>query len=344
MIDVACNLNRGTNTASYPARSEPKPSSRPMRRVFQLLVQGSTFVGTQQIPENMHACSPGAKGPSVTVAVLFLSFGQTPRAGLSDVEVFLADRLTEHGYMTLRVDSPGLGDAPGDLPEDIRTFWRDVEAGHQQALMREFISKVTQTFALDGVIVAGLCAGAINAAYTADPPHADVRGLVLIELPLIGTPPLHRPRMGPDSPPPPVPGSGLAERTRQALYSARFRIREVTKNNPVGKRLRAAAASVCAFINRLAGGNLAQNANRRLIKALQHISDRTMPVLLFCTDAVKGEVALQAVLRRNRSCSIRCVHLDGTNHMLNTIAGKQNAAEQIGFWLREQFPLVDDRP
>ncbi len=119
-----------------------------------------------------------AAGP---VGLLFVNFGYVPRDGHGGLAAHVCEAMAKQGVPCFRYDLPGLGDAPGPLPAKTLEFFPVVTGGSFTPVTAELVRALCAQEGLEGLVVAGLCGGAINALFTADVEPRLVRGLILFE-------------------------------------------------------------------------------------------------------------------------------------------------------------------
>jgi hypothetical protein len=147
-----------------------------MRRTPILCPVGNdTLVGT------VHVASEDRAPPSDRIGILLLNAGPAPRAGNSDVPTHLADRLAERGMMAFRFDLPGLGDSTGASWRTIASYWAAAQQGCNDEAIGILVRFLCARFALSGLIVGGLCAGAICTLRCADAANDQFAGTLLLE-------------------------------------------------------------------------------------------------------------------------------------------------------------------
>ncbi|MCU0696076.1 MAG: alpha/beta hydrolase [Myxococcaceae bacterium] len=136
-------------------------------------------VGTHHLPAQ----------PRSRVGLLWVNFGYVPRDGHGGLATQASDALAATGVPCFRYDLPGLGDAPGPLPAVTHDFFPVVTGGHFTHVTAELVESLCTREGLDGLVVAGLCGGAVNAIFTAEALPARVKGLILLEPELYVTEP-----------------------------------------------------------------------------------------------------------------------------------------------------------
>ncbi len=142
-----------------------------VRRVDVVEVPAGRCVGTLHEPV----------GPRARVGLLWVNFGYVPRDGHGGLAAQASDAMARRGVPCFRYDLPGLGDAPGPLPAQTHQFFPEVTSGRFTAVTQQLVRRVCEREQLDGLVIAGLCGGAVNAIFTADSEREKVRGVVLLE-------------------------------------------------------------------------------------------------------------------------------------------------------------------
>lgn len=151
----------------------------PVRRIDIIDLPAGRCVGTVHEPA----------GTASKVGLLWVNFGYVPRDGHGGLAAHASDAMASLGVPCFRYDLPGLGDSPGRLPATTHQFFPVVTSGQFTEVTRQLVLKVCEREHLDGLVIAGLCGGAVNAIFTADAEPTWVRGLVLLEPELYVTEP-----------------------------------------------------------------------------------------------------------------------------------------------------------
>lgn len=135
------------------------------------------------IPCTLHkACT----GPAVTdmreeqrntIGILFLNSLSPTRAAPGDSYVSWADSFARKGFPCFRIDLPGFGDSVTDPPENLVEF---INSGGYAPVTCSVIDTLLENFQLSGVVVVGLCAGAVSAIYAAAAKQ-ECCGLILLD-------------------------------------------------------------------------------------------------------------------------------------------------------------------
>lgn len=145
--------------------------SQVIRRIDVLDLPAGRCVGTVHDP-------PGAKA---RVGLLWVNFGYVPRDGHGGLAAQASDAMARRGVTCFRYDLPGLGDAPGPLPATTHQFFPVVTSGQFTQVTAQLVQRLCAREQLEGLAIAGLCGGAVNAIFTADAEPKLVRGVVLLE-------------------------------------------------------------------------------------------------------------------------------------------------------------------
>jgi alpha-beta hydrolase superfamily lysophospholipase len=154
-----------------PVASTATTATAGTRTLEVLDLEGGRCVGSVHAPA----------GNASKVGLLWVNFGYVPRDGHGGLAAQASDALARRGVPCFRFDLPGLGDSPGSLPAHTHQFFPVVTGGAFTTVTTQLVRKLCQTHNLEGLVVAGLCGGAVNAIYTADAERTLVKGLVLLE-------------------------------------------------------------------------------------------------------------------------------------------------------------------
>lgn len=119
------------------------------------------------------------------VAVILLSPGVKMRVAPHRMYLKQARRLTDQGYVVLRVDFWGLGDAEGTIPEThLLDLYGQVQIGRYVGDTRAAVDWLTRTHGFSKVVLAGLCGGALTGVLEAQD-DARVVGILGLGLPVM---------------------------------------------------------------------------------------------------------------------------------------------------------------
>jgi pimeloyl-ACP methyl ester carboxylesterase len=248
------------------------------------------------------------------VGVLFLNSLSPTRAAAGDSAVYWADSFARSGYPCFRVDLPGFGDSLSDPASGLLEF---INGGGYASIASAKANEIVERFNLSGVIVVGLCAGAVTAIYTA---AATMRckGLVLMDpyfhLPLKESSKMWQKVTGRLS------RSALGLGIGNLSYQLRCSWRVLTGNAPPG------------------------NANFPLLNCWKGIATTGLPMILFRAPGFKlrGEFDyLTHILKlAGRTSNIVVKVVDDANHTFSNRAGRVAVRQNIESWLASYFPLA----
>jgi len=250
------------------------------------------------------------------VGILFLNSGLLPRASPS--AVYWAESFARCGYPAIRFDLPGLGDSQGDIPEKAFDFVSD---GGYAPDLAAALKNIVNRYELSGVVLMGLCAGAVTSLFTAAI-SAECQGLILMD------PYFHVPQ-------------------------ERLKIRDELSRWSVLSGPGLFAGHVYHGFRHLArvlrGNKLPKNANLPLLRSWRQVTSAGKPVLVLKAPSLKtrgikpraGEFDYLAYLQRvaGSGADVRVRVIEGTNHSFADTAGCQGVREHSERWLNHFFPL-----
>ncbi len=273
---------------------------------------------------------------SARVGMLWVNSGYVPRDGHGGLAVHASEALARRGVPCFRFDLPGLGDAPGPLLPHTQQFFPFVTGGGFTEVTAQLVRHLCATQGLDGLVLGGLCGGAINAIYTGDVVPELVRGVVLLEPELYVT----EPRKAEAGTPP----AGLRARLRRRLPDSTLLDAALLQSLPGEPELRAKLFSYWGWMRFLTHENRYANlvplprkaildfvlsrsglppvTNLPLAAAWQRRVQAGRPALVITAAGKLREVffdrinaALLAGVPRRRYEHVR---LTGTNHIFTT--------------------------
>ena len=246
--------------------------------------------------------------------VLILNSLSPTRAAAGDSAVYWAESLARSGYPAFRLDMPGFGDSDGNPPPELMKF---INTGGYGPIASSLMRELSERFGLSGVVVVGLCAGAVSALYTAAA-SKECRGLVLMDpyfyLPI-------------------APPSWLWQKlTGRISRTALGRL--ISKGYDRFTDLR-----LCLRKN-----PMPENANFPLLRCWKTVATAGLPILVLKAPATKprGEEFdyLKYILEQagsNNRVAVKVV--EGAGHTFSNRVGRTGVQQLMEGWLNFYFPL-----
>lgn len=260
-----------------------------------------------------------------STGVLFLNPLSTPRTFIGDSAVYWANSFAAHGYPSLRIDMPGLGDSYGAVAKDLVTF---INNGGYASLVASKVNEFSQRFGLKGVVIYGHCAGATTAILAAS--MCDTcKGLIITD-PYFNLANMLTPKLSP----------GMVDWARRTTF---------------GEILRAAYARLREVRKRRGPGKLPRNANVKLVTQWKQLVSRGLPILVFKS----GEPLAfgSATLRSGAfdylghisslagpTSQLSLQTIEGTNHSFADALGRTAIRQHATAWLKRYFPIQSETP
>lgn len=286
------------------------------RELIVLEGAGSIARGTYHKPyregSQWQSHSPG----SVRVGILFLNSLSPTRAAHGDSAVYWADSLAQCGYPAFRIDMPGFGDSEGEPPSDLLKF---INTGGYASLVSGKAAEIVERFGLSGVIIVGLCAGAVSALFAAES-CSQCKGLILMD-----------------------PYFQLPLKSRSRLWQTLTG--RISRSSP-GRLISAAYDKIKAAWVFLRGERPPENANLPLLSAWKTLSAKGLPMLIFKAPGTKsrgGEFDYLRYLLRgaDRGSQVVVKVIDGAGHTFSNTIGRTAVRHQTIAWLNEYFSLTN---
>lgn len=256
----------------------------------------------------------GESSEAQRTGVLILNSLSPTRAAAGDSAVYWAESFAKSGYPAFRLDMPGFGDSDGNPPPELLKF---INTGGYGPIASALMRELSQRFGLSGVVVMGLCAGAVSALYTAEA-SKECRGLVLMD------PYFHLP-----IPPPSWIWQKLTGRiSRTAL----------------GRLISKGYERITDFRLSLRRNPMPENANFPLLRCWKMVASAGLPILLLKapTTRPRGEEFdyLKYILGQAGSNSRVVVKVvEGAGHTFSNRLGRAGVRELTESWLNFHFPL-----
>jgi pimeloyl-ACP methyl ester carboxylesterase len=248
------------------------------------------------------------------MGVLFLNSLSPTRAAAGDSAVYWADSIARIGYPTFRIDMPGFGDSCGDPPSGLLDF---INSGGYASVVSAKAKEIVQRFHLSGVVIVGLCAGAVSAVFAAGLTE-ECKGLLLMD------PYFHLPLK---------PGPKMWQRFTDRMSRTTLGL----ETEKLYHRLRDSW--------RLLAGNMPPgNANFSLLSCWKDLTTTGLPTILFRAPGFRqrGEFDyLKHVLKlAGRKGNVAVKTIEEANHTFSNRAGRDAVRQHIECWLTTSFPLA----
>jgi pimeloyl-ACP methyl ester carboxylesterase len=273
-----------------------------------------TLHGLGGLVRGTHHQAEGASTERERTGILILNSLSPTRAAAGDSAVYWADSFAKSGYPTFRIDMPGFGDSDGNPPPELLTF---INSGGYGPIASALMRELSEQFGLSGVIVVGLCAGAVSALYTAGA-SKQCRGLVLLD------PYFHLP----------LPARSWLWQKLTGRISRTALGRLVTRGYDRFTDLRLS----------LRRNPMPENANLPLLRCWKMVASARLPILLLKAPTTKprGEEFdyLKYICEQAGSNSRVVVKVvEGAGHTFSNRVGRDGVRQVAEGWLNLYFPL-----
>jgi pimeloyl-ACP methyl ester carboxylesterase len=158
------------------------------RALLELKGPDGIIPATHHKARNDRTIAGSSQDAGGRIGIVFLNSMSPTRAARGDSSVWWAECFAELGYPTFRIDLPGFGDSDTDPVPTLQDF---INLGGYATATCAAIDQLLVQFRLSGVVLFGLCAGAVTAVYTAAA-SSECRGIVLLDpyfhLPVVSKP------------------------------------------------------------------------------------------------------------------------------------------------------------
>jgi pimeloyl-ACP methyl ester carboxylesterase len=294
----------------------------------------------------MHVPSGGSSVRRDRIALVLLNAGPAPRAGNSDLSAYLADRLAARGVPSFRFDFPGLGDSTGPSWRDIDLFWHASQRGFNDAAVIELVNDLCLRHELRGVLLGGLCAGAIASVRAAQSLGTRVLGLVLLE-------PNFRASADVDavSSAPTQDAATAAVLARPHIQRIRRAMSRLTDIDEALYLLTGSSKRTWAFrpirplleriIERRLGRELPGDVLMEQVHAWRHLVNEGLPSVVVLAKGLGTDRYMERIVGTLPLAGgnvVRTVLIPDTNHILTAGAARRSTAEALCAWVAELFP------
>jgi hypothetical protein len=227
---------------------------------------------------------------------------------------------------------PGLGDSPGHQLNSVRDVWAFTEQGGHAKHAAALVEQLNERFGFTGMIVGGLCGGAITSIFAADALTRGIAGLVLLEPAYyrVGAEGSQMPGKSPLS------KSGSGKNNAGLLSSLRAEIKSKS-NKGWWKWARSGYVFAGQVRDVLIGPKFPEGINHSLVDASRRVAGRQLPLLLVTAGKSQRWLNRFQVFGRVPGRQITFVEIEGTNHMLVPGGGKSQVIENVNSWLVKTF-------
>ncbi len=280
------------------------------RELFTLNSLGAIVRGTYH-----RACEPAAA--SRPIGVVILNSLSPTRAAAGDSAVYWAVSFARCGYPVFRIDLPGFGDSEGNPPAEL---FKIINSGGYGPTTAVLIKELSHRFSLSGVVVMGLCAGALSAVYTAAE-SKECKGLVLLD-----------------------PYFQLPLRPRSWLWQKLTG--RISRSAP-GRRIENAFDRLSDLRSKLRRNPLPKNSNYPLLKCWKTVASQGLPILVFKAPSIKPrgkefDYLSYVVEQAGDHSRVEVKVITGAGHTFSNRVGKTAIQQHTEVWLEAYFPLQDE--
>ena len=303
------------------------------REILTWRIFDDDLVGTYHIPATVPLSGLTSAN---RVGVLLLNSGPAPRAGNSDLSVYISNRLASRGIHVFRFDLPGLGDSSGLTPPKYETYNQEVLRGRNDAATFALVGKLKQQFGISSVIVGGLCAATVPALRVADS-HADaIAGVILME-PIF--------RLGENSNLDSQQADGVVVPSNRAkmklcqVFSIQKWLIFLTGSNRIAKVLRPLLVRIQ---HRIVGHTLPMDTNVPLFMHWRgSLTQGTHSLVVVAEGLDNDRYVTHAMesLQANISGMITLIRIPQTNHILTSGQARDIVLNEVERWMLDHYPF-----
>lgn len=283
------------------------------RELIRLDGPDGVIRGTYHKPYDERLCSYLDRAERDRIGVLFLNPWYPTRAWKGDSAVYWAESFAECGYPSFRLDLPGCGDSEGNLPSELANF---INRGGYASLVATQIKEVTERYKLAGVVIMGLCAGAVSAIFAASV-SLECKGLVLMD-PLFNLP--------------------EAARSNRREQFATF-----VSQHSLSRMIRKAYHRILATCLLLRSKQLPRNSNFPLLKRWNELNSAGLPMLVLESRRVRGgefDYVRYNLERSDYKSRVSVKLIEGAYHTFTDDMGRAAVRQHTEIWLKTYFPLM----
>jgi pimeloyl-ACP methyl ester carboxylesterase len=293
-------------------------TSNASRELITLSRLGTIVHATLHPASPSDCLSPDQPEVPQKIGVVFLNSLSPTRAAHGDSAVFWADSFACAGYPAIRLDLPGFGDSAGEPPPDLLN---SLNSGHYAGIVSTLTAEILERWELSGVVLVGLCAGALTAVFSAGTSER-CKGTILMD------PYFHLPFKKPS-------------RIREKLTGRFLR-------SEAGRRLTAGHGRLKAARQFFLGDLPPGNANFHLLDSWKQLASAGLPMLVFKAPgaARAGEFDYSAFLQKKsgRKSQVVWKTVEGAGHTFSNKIGREAVRAASLDWLKSNFsePVAQD--
>jgi pimeloyl-ACP methyl ester carboxylesterase len=285
------------------------------RELLALKGPNGIIPATHHKARNDNAVADSSRDSAGRIGIIFLNSMSPTRAARGDSSVWWAECFAALGYPTFRIDLPGFGDSHTDPVPALPDF---INQGGFTTATCAAIDQLLAQFRLSGVVLFGLCAGAVSAIYAAAASR-ECCGVVLLDpyfhLPVVGKPKQLEKLVNL------VPPGGLRRFFRTVADRSRSaRERRLPKEMPA-------------------------NANLQLLGQWRKTASRGLPALIFDAPTTRHKGENFDYIDYIRKCNgsegqIAVRVVQGADHTFSNRRGLDAVRQHTEEWLSANFPLA----
>lgn len=299
-----------------------------------------TMVGT------MHEPPAALAQPGERIAFLLLNAGPAPRAGNSDLSAHLADRLARRGIPGFRFDLPRLGDSTGPAWPDIDTFWQASQRGENDEAVTTLVNDLCIRYRLRGVLLGGLCAGAIASVRVGEALAERIAGLVLLEPNFRATAEIRNtqsaaPAAEPDTTAAPTARRRRLRRTLSRILNPNELLYILTGESRYARPFRPIKPLLEGILARRVGKELPPDVLMPAVMSWRRLLDQRVPSLVVLAQGLGTDRYMDRIHRSFPPVAPEILHtvaIPETNHILTAGDARRATEEALDAWVAARFP------
>lgn len=316
------------------------------RSIVTCAWRDQTLVGT------MHEPSREGTATADHIALLLLNAGPAPRAGNSDLSAALADRLAARGIPGFRFDLPGLGDSTGAAWPDIDTFWNASQQGHNDEAVITLVNDLCIRHRLRGVLLGGLCAGAIASVRVGEALADKLAGLVLLEPNFRATADIRSTQepgdaAGPTAPPQRPTRSRRLRRKLGRLLNPNEVLYILTGESRYARPFRPIRPLLERVLARRVGRELPSDALMSAVMAWRRTLDHRVPSFVALARGLGTDRYMERLVRAFPPVGEELLRIElvpDTNHIFTAGEARDRTAAALEAWVEARFARAVSAP